>query len=165
MNPLIKPIRSSNLLSGIWFVSTYKKLLPSYSLWSSFLGRRKKATHLVLDWKNKPIFLSLWFTLINTISRAKEWVRHFPLSNIILDFPGLWAGCLQRCRRSSQLGATAIRQQQRCELKSAGGLLFNTGIRQHILKKPLIVNSIIDKATWTLTDVVLEVGSGTGNDC
>ncbi|EPY78418.1 dimethyladenosine transferase-like protein [Camelus ferus] len=54
-------------------------------------------------------------------------------------------------------------QQQRRELKSAGGLMFNTGIGQHILKNPLIVNSIIDKAALRPTDVVLEVGPGTGN--
>ncbi|XP_006762553.1 PREDICTED: probable dimethyladenosine transferase [Myotis davidii] len=43
------------------------------------------------------------------------------------------------------------------------GLMFNTGIGQHILKNPLIVNSIIDKAALRPTDVVLEVGPGTGN--
>ncbi|XP_068846557.1 dimethyladenosine transferase isoform X3 [Capricornis sumatraensis] len=55
------------------------------------------------------------------------------------------------------------RQQRRGQLKSAGGLMFNTGIGQHILKNPLIVNSIIDKAALRPTDVVLEVGPGTGN--
>ncbi|XP_030049030.1 dimethyladenosine transferase [Microcaecilia unicolor] len=43
------------------------------------------------------------------------------------------------------------------------GLTFNTGIGQHILKNPLIVNSIIDKAALRPTDVVLEIGPGTGN--
>lgn len=43
------------------------------------------------------------------------------------------------------------------------GIMFNTGIGQHILKNPLIVNSIIDKAVLRPTDVVLEVGPGTGN--
>lgn len=41
--------------------------------------------------------------------------------------------------------------------------MFNTGVGQHILKNPLIVNSIIDKAAIRPTDVVLEVGPGTGN--
>ncbi|KAL2294312.1 hypothetical protein Nmel_008039 [Mimus melanotis] len=45
----------------------------------------------------------------------------------------------------------------------AGGILFNTGAGQHILKNPLVVNSIIDKAALRRTDVVLEVGPGTGN--
>uniref|UniRef100_A0A6I8RDC8 rRNA adenine N(6)-methyltransferase n=1 Tax=Xenopus tropicalis TaxID=8364 RepID=A0A6I8RDC8_XENTR len=48
------------------------------------------------------------------------------------------------------------------EVKSQG-VLFNTGLGQHILKNPLIVNSIIDKAAIRPTDVVLEVGPGTGN--
>ncbi|NXV72716.1 DIM1 transferase, partial [Atlantisia rogersi] len=43
------------------------------------------------------------------------------------------------------------------------GILFNTGAGQHILKNPLIVNSIIEKAALRRTDVVLEVGPGTGN--
>ncbi|XP_067890172.1 probable dimethyladenosine transferase [Heterodontus francisci] len=43
------------------------------------------------------------------------------------------------------------------------GIVFNTGIGQHILKNPLIVNSIIDKAAIRPTDVILEVGPGTGN--
>ncbi|NXL86775.1 DIM1 transferase, partial [Alectura lathami] len=43
------------------------------------------------------------------------------------------------------------------------GLLFNTGAGQHILKNPLVVNSIIEKAALRRTDVVLEVGPGTGN--
>uniref|UniRef100_F6W7L4 rRNA adenine N(6)-methyltransferase n=1 Tax=Callithrix jacchus TaxID=9483 RepID=F6W7L4_CALJA len=55
------------------------------------------------------------------------------------------------------------RQEQHREVKSAGGLMFNTGIGQHILKNPLIINSIIDKAALRPTDVVLEVGPGTGN--
>uniref|UniRef100_UPI003CC9BB99 putative putative dimethyladenosine transferase isoform 2 n=1 Tax=Taeniopygia guttata TaxID=59729 RepID=UPI003CC9BB99 len=45
----------------------------------------------------------------------------------------------------------------------AGGILFNTGAGQHILKNPLVVNSIIDKAALRRTDVILEVGPGTGN--
>lgn len=43
------------------------------------------------------------------------------------------------------------------------GIQFNTGIGQHILKNPLIVNGILDKASIKSTDTVLEVGPGTGN--
>ncbi|XP_062899058.1 probable dimethyladenosine transferase isoform X1 [Mobula hypostoma] len=46
---------------------------------------------------------------------------------------------------------------------AAPGIVFNTGIGQHILKNPLIVNSIIDKTAIRPTDVILEVGPGTGN--
>ena len=34
---------------------------------------------------------------------------------------------------------------------------------QHILKNPLVVQSIVDKAAIKSTDVVLEIGPGTGN--
>jgi len=43
------------------------------------------------------------------------------------------------------------------------GLNFNTGIGQHILKNPLIVVSMVDKAALRPTDVTLEIGPGTGN--
>jgi 18S rRNA (adenine1779-N6/adenine1780-N6)-dimethyltransferase len=43
------------------------------------------------------------------------------------------------------------------------GILFNTGMGQHILKNPLVVNSIIEKAGIRQSDIVLEVGPGTGN--
>ncbi|XP_053303997.1 probable dimethyladenosine transferase [Spea bombifrons] len=54
------------------------------------------------------------------------------------------------------------KSRQHQEIRSQG-VMFNTGIGQHILKNPLIVNSIIDKAAIRPTDVVLEVGPGTGN--
>ena len=34
---------------------------------------------------------------------------------------------------------------------------------QHILKNPMIVQSIVDKAGLRPSDVVLEIGPGTGN--
>lgn len=43
------------------------------------------------------------------------------------------------------------------------GILFNTGIGQHILKNPLIIQSMVEKAALRPTDVVLEIGPGTGN--
>uniref|UniRef100_A0A8C2DJW7 rRNA adenine N(6)-methyltransferase n=2 Tax=Cyprinus carpio TaxID=7962 RepID=A0A8C2DJW7_CYPCA len=54
------------------------------------------------------------------------------------------------------------KSRQHQEVKSQG-IMFNTGIGQHILKNPLVVNGIIEKAALRPTDVVLEVGPGTGN--
>uniref|UniRef100_A0A671UV85 rRNA adenine N(6)-methyltransferase n=1 Tax=Sparus aurata TaxID=8175 RepID=A0A671UV85_SPAAU len=54
------------------------------------------------------------------------------------------------------------KSRQHQEVKNQG-IMFNTGIGQHILKNPLIVNGIIEKAALRPTDVVLEVGPGTGN--
>lgn len=45
----------------------------------------------------------------------------------------------------------------------ASGPLFNKQLGQHILKNPLVVNGIVDKAALKATDTVLEVGPGTGN--
>ncbi|KAK3595259.1 hypothetical protein CHS0354_010867 [Potamilus streckersoni] len=43
------------------------------------------------------------------------------------------------------------------------GITFNRDFGQHILKNPLVVNSMVEKASLRPTDVVLEVGPGTGN--
>jgi 18S rRNA (adenine1779-N6/adenine1780-N6)-dimethyltransferase len=43
------------------------------------------------------------------------------------------------------------------------GIHLVRGRGQHLLKNPLIVNGIIEKAALRSTDVVLEVGPGTGN--
>lgn len=40
---------------------------------------------------------------------------------------------------------------------------FNTDLGQHILKNPLIAQGIVDKAHIKPSDVVLEIGPGTGN--
>ncbi|XP_056115538.1 probable dimethyladenosine transferase [Rhinichthys klamathensis goyatoka] len=57
---------------------------------------------------------------------------------------------------------TEKKSRKHQEVKSQG-IMFNTGIGQHILKNPLIVNAIIEKAALRPTDVILEVGPGTGN--
>ncbi|KAK9845177.1 hypothetical protein WJX84_003585 [Apatococcus fuscideae] len=50
--------------------------------------------------------------------------------------------------------------------KAAGGftgIQFHKGKGQHILKNPMVVQSIVDKAGIKSTDTVLEIGPGTGN--
>ena len=41
--------------------------------------------------------------------------------------------------------------------------LFNKELGQHILKNPLVANGIVEKANLQASDVVLEIGPGTGN--
>ncbi|KAJ3304404.1 dimethyladenosine transferase [Kappamyces sp. JEL0829] len=43
------------------------------------------------------------------------------------------------------------------------GPLFDKTLGQHILKNPLVVKSIVEKAALKATDTVLEIGPGTGN--
>ncbi|GJY42620.1 ribosomal RNA small subunit methyltransferase [Tanacetum coccineum] len=44
-----------------------------------------------------------------------------------------------------------------------GGIQFHKSKGQHILKNPLLVDAIVQKAGINSTDVVLEIGPGTGN--
>ncbi|PWA60598.1 ribosomal RNA adenine dimethylase family protein [Artemisia annua] len=44
-----------------------------------------------------------------------------------------------------------------------GGIQFHKSKGQHILKNPLLVDTIVQKAGINSTDVVLEIGPGTGN--
>lgn len=43
------------------------------------------------------------------------------------------------------------------------GMIFNTGLGQHILKNPLVLNALVEKSALRPTDTVLEIGPGTGN--
>lgn len=46
---------------------------------------------------------------------------------------------------------------------SQSGMVFDKGFGQHILKNPLVITAIVEKAAIRSTDVVLEIGPGTGN--
>ncbi|XP_036229464.1 probable dimethyladenosine transferase [Bactrocera oleae] len=43
------------------------------------------------------------------------------------------------------------------------GIVFNKDFGQHILKNPLVIQSMLEKAALRNTDIVLEIGPGTGN--
>jgi len=45
----------------------------------------------------------------------------------------------------------------------SSGMIYKKEIGQHILKNPLIIQNMVEKAAIRPTDVVLEVGPGTGN--
>jgi len=49
------------------------------------------------------------------------------------------------------------------DVARTSGFQMNTNIGQHLLKNPLIIQGIVDKSDIKPTDVVLEVGPGTGN--
>ena len=56
-----------------------------------------------------------------------------------------------------------MRRLQTAEHLLYAGLEFLKSKGQHILKNPLVLQSIVDKAGIKSTDVVLEIGPGTGN--
>ncbi|XP_014673758.1 PREDICTED: probable dimethyladenosine transferase isoform X2 [Priapulus caudatus] len=57
----------------------------------------------------------------------------------------------------------AAKKSRQHEEVQRQGIQFNRDLGQHILKNPLVVNSLVEKAALRPTDVVLEVGPGTGN--
>ncbi|KAL5021244.1 hypothetical protein ScPMuIL_000399 [Solemya velum] len=57
---------------------------------------------------------------------------------------------------------TQKKSRQHTEIQKQG-IGFNKEFGQHILKNPLVVTSMVEKAALRPTDVVLEVGPGTGN--
>lgn len=54
-------------------------------------------------------------------------------------------------------------RKEKSAAESSQGIVFNKTFGQHILKNPLVVNSMVEKAAIKSTDVVLEIGPGTGN--
>ena len=60
---------------------------------------------------------------------------------------------------------TSVRIQRDDKIKTASTNLItpNTSIGQHFLKNPAVVTAIIQKSGIKQTDVVLEIGPGTGN--
>ena len=79
--------------------------------------------------------------------------------------------------RSLQHSTTTMAKADRKRYSSASGsgkqvaaekhlssvFKFNTDLGQHILKNPLVAQGIVDKANIKPSDIVLEVGPGTGN--
>lgn len=55
------------------------------------------------------------------------------------------------------------RQAGEASRKGVHTIEFHKSKGQHILKNPLVVDSIVEKAGVKSTDVVLEIGPGTGN--
>jgi 18S rRNA (adenine1779-N6/adenine1780-N6)-dimethyltransferase len=59
-----------------------------------------------------------------------------------------------------------IKAEKKCRPHTAiakQGITFNKNFGQHILKNPLIITSMVEKAALRPTDTVLEIGPGTGN--
>lgn len=66
-------------------------------------------------------------------------------------------GKIKRERPSHKGGAAAASKGFQ------GGIPFHKSKGQHILKNPLLVDSIVQKSGIKSTDVILEIGPGTGN--
>jgi 18S rRNA (adenine1779-N6/adenine1780-N6)-dimethyltransferase len=60
-------------------------------------------------------------------------------------------------------GSKALRRGGAVAGAKSNSTMFNKGHGQHILKNPLVVAAIVEKAGIKSTDVVIEIGPGTGN--
>ncbi|KAI3679014.1 hypothetical protein L6452_38320 [Arctium lappa] len=72
------------------------------------------------------------------------------------------------CHRESMAGGKIVKAKPARGAAGSsnhyqGGISFHKSKGQHILKNPLLVDSIIQKAGINSTDVILEIGPGTGN--
>lgn len=54
-------------------------------------------------------------------------------------------------------------EKERASAQRASNPIFDKSLGQHILKNPLVVSAIVEKAGLKSTDTVLEIGPGTGN--
>lgn len=66
-------------------------------------------------------------------------------------------------RNASTVEAASGGKSSSSSVGGQQGLMFNTGLGQHVLKNPLVVRALVEKAGLRPTDTVLEVGPGTGN--
>jgi len=64
-------------------------------------------------------------------------------------------------RGAKKEGAAAAAGSERT--RAGQGFVFSHDLGQHILKNPLVVKSIVEKAALRSSDTVLEIGPGTGN--
>eukprot|EP01135_Chromosphaera_perkinsii_P011084 Nk52_evm1s2332 gene=Nk52_evmTU1s2332 len=69
----------------------------------------------------------------------------------------------QKQHVTGKKNAASSNSNSNSSLKPGGGIQFNKDFGQHILKNPLIIQGIIEKAGLRSTDTCLEIGPGTGN--
>ncbi|XP_059146867.1 probable dimethyladenosine transferase [Physella acuta] len=69
----------------------------------------------------------------------------------------------ERIQKKSRIHQQTAQVQRSATQVQRQGIAFRTEIGQHILKNPMIVVNMVEKAALRPTDVVLEVGPGTGN--
>ncbi|KAJ6873348.1 hypothetical protein NC651_032276 [Populus alba x Populus x berolinensis] len=109
--------------------------------------------------KNAQDFFELSPELSHKMKRLSEWFTR-KLSKIVSLLPppaaAAMAGGKIRKEKPSSRGAPSSNHYQ-------GGISFHKSKGQHILKNPLLVDSIVQKSGIQSTDVVLEIGPGTGN--
>lgn len=81
-----------------------------------------------------------------------------------LKFATTIIGATQIGRRDdSPFSTKQLKKKNAAEDSAKSGMVFNKGHGQHILRNPLVVNAIVEKSAIKPTDIVVEIGPGTGN--
>jgi len=65
--------------------------------------------------------------------------------------------------KKERQGAAARKGNSATQQAVRQSITFNKDFGQHILRNPMVVQSIVDKAAIKSSDVVMEIGPGTGN--
>jgi 18S rRNA (adenine1779-N6/adenine1780-N6)-dimethyltransferase len=68
-----------------------------------------------------------------------------------------------KLKQGKRNNATSSSPYGKAKIATNNVFKLNTNVGQHILKNPGVVEAIVNKADLKPTDVVLEVGPGTGN--
>lgn len=79
------------------------------------------------------------------------------------DSPDLDKGAMGKIKKDKRTMAGESQNSLSQDYKKHNIFQMNKSFGQHILANPLIVNSLVEKADVKPSDVVLEVGPGTGN--
>ncbi|CAG0885222.1 unnamed protein product [Cyprideis torosa] len=89
--------------------------------------------------------------------RLFHFHRDFMWSSLVPTDSAFLIACVSKMPKMKEKKSRIHKEIQR------QGIQFNTSLGQHILKNPLIVQSMVEKAALKPTDTVLEIGPGTGN--
>jgi 18S rRNA (adenine1779-N6/adenine1780-N6)-dimethyltransferase len=88
----------------------------------------------------------------------------------VIAAPQMRGGKLKFATKAIKAGQSGMKQAndggKMSKDKKAGkqsGMVFDKGHGQHILRNPLVIQAIIEKSGIKTTDVVMEIGPGTGN--
>lgn len=70
---------------------------------------------------------------------------------------------MAKAKQNKRNGAASSTPYEKAKTATNNVFKFNTNVGQHILKNPGVAEAIVKKANLKPSDVVLEVGPGTGN--
>lgn len=105
------------------------------------------------------------FCICSLVPKAPSTIERLGLS-ILLQYPISMPKSKKRADQGLAVASARVpyRKPSNCHAPPSANLIApNTSLGQHFLKNPAVISAIIQKAGVKSTDVVLEIGPGTGN--